>query len=179
MICYFKFSAFNPFSYLFMKEFQRIKKSIKSGESKEESGKAIWTNLENGQIIEDIESISFIEKGSHSFKESYGLKEFISHIQSQSTVLEVLLVQVKTIVSILTKYDSIEGMEESINQILQYDSSLNSNIADIIELFDQTTQTKTYSLSKFDSTLVRTIEDAQGIICLWKQSPLSPLFNAV
>ena len=54
-------------------------------------------------------------------------------------------------------------MEESINQILQYDSSLNSNIADIIELFDQTTQTKTYSLSKFDSTLVRTIEDAQGI----------------
>ena len=98
MICYFKFSAFNPFSYLFMKEFQRIKKSIKSGESKEESGKVIWTNPENGQIIEDIESISFIEKGSHSFKESYGLKEFISHIQSQFTVLDVLLVQVKTIV---------------------------------------------------------------------------------
>ena len=59
-----------------MKEFQRIKKSIKSGESKEESGKVIWTNSENGQIIEDIESLSFIEKGSHSFKESYGLKEF-------------------------------------------------------------------------------------------------------
>ena len=162
-----------------MKEFQRIKKSIKSGESKEESGKVIWTNPENGQIIEYIKSLSFIEKGSHSFKESYGLKEFISHIQSQSTILDVLLVQVKTIVSILTKYDSIEGMEESTNQILQSDSRLNNNIAEIIELFDETSQTKTYSLSKIDSTLVRTIEEAQDIICLWKQSPLSPLFDAV
>ena len=54
-------------------------------------------------------------------------------------------------------------MEESTNQILQYDSRLNSNIAEIIELFDETSQTKTYSLSKIDSTLVRTIEDAQGI----------------
>ena len=98
MIYYFEFSAFYPFSYLFMKEFQRIKKSIQSGESKEEGGKVIWTNPENGQIVEDIESLTFIEKGSHSFKESYGLKEFISHIQSQSTVLDVLLVQVKTIV---------------------------------------------------------------------------------
>ena len=55
-------------------------------------------------------------------------------------------------------------MEESTNQILQYDSRLNSNIAEIIELFNETSQTKTYSLSKIDSTLVRTIEDAQGII---------------
>ena len=54
-------------------------------------------------------------------------------------------------------------MEESTNQILQYDSRLNSNIAEIIELFDETSQTKTYSLSKIDSTLVRTIEDAQSI----------------
>ena len=54
-------------------------------------------------------------------------------------------------------------MEESTNQILQYDSRLNSNIAYIFEFFDQTSQTKTYSLSKIDSTLVRTIEDAQGI----------------
>ena len=146
-----------------MKELQRIKKSIKSGECKEESSKVLWTNYEIGQIIEDIESLSFIEKGSHSFKESYGLKEFLSHIERQSTVLDVLLVQVKTIVSILKKYDSIEGMEESTNQILEYDSRLNSNIEDIIELFDQTSQTKIYSLSKIDSTLVRTIENAQGI----------------
>ena len=158
---------------------QRIKINIESGESKDESGKVIWTNSEIWQIIEYIKSLSFIEKGSHSFKESYGLKEFLSHIERQSTVLDVLLVQVKTIVSILAKYDPIEGMEESTNQILEYDSRLNSKIAEIIELFDQTSQTKTYSLSKIDSTLVRTIEDAQGIICLWKQSPLSPLFNAV
>ena len=80
---------------------QRIKINIESGESKEESGKVIWTNSEIGQIIEDIESLSFIEKGSHSFKESYGLKEFLSHIERQSTVLDVLLVQVKTIVFLL------------------------------------------------------------------------------
>ena len=55
-------------------------------------------------------------------------------------------------------------MEERTNQILQYDSRLNSNIEEIIELFNETSQTKTYSLSKIDSTLVRTIEDAQGII---------------
>ena len=54
-------------------------------------------------------------------------------------------------------------MEESTNQILQYDSRLNSNIAEIIELFDETSQTKTYSLNKIDSTLVITIDDAQGI----------------
>ena len=54
-------------------------------------------------------------------------------------------------------------MEESTNQILQYDSHLNSNIVEIIELIYQTSQTKTYSLSKIDSTLVRTIEDAQSI----------------
>ena len=162
-----------------MKELQRIKKSIESGECKEESSKVIWTNSEIGQIIEDIESLSFIEKGSHSFKKFYGLKEFLSHIQRQSTILDVLLVQVKTIVSILTKHNSIVGMEESTNQILKYNSRLNSNIAEIIELFDQTSQTKTYSLSKIDNTLMKTIEDAQGIICLWKQSPLSQLFNAV
>ena len=141
---------------------QRIKINIESGESKEENGKVIWTNSEIGQIIEYIKSLSFIEKGSRSFKESYELKEFLSHIERQSTVLDVLLVQVKTIVSILTKYDSIEGMEESTNQILQYDRRLNSNIAEIIELYDRTSQTKTYSLSKIDSALVRTIEDAQS-----------------
>ena len=54
-------------------------------------------------------------------------------------------------------------MEESTNQILQSDSRLNNNIAEIIELFDETSQTKTYSLSKIDSTLVRTIEEAQDI----------------
>ena len=54
-------------------------------------------------------------------------------------------------------------MEESTNQILQYDSRLNSNIAEIIELFNQTSYTKTYSLRKIDSILKRTIEDAQGI----------------
>ena len=77
---------------------QRIKINIESGESKDESGKVIWTNSEIWQIIEYIKSLSFIEKGSHSFKESYGLKEFLSHIERQSTVLDVLLVQVKTIV---------------------------------------------------------------------------------
>ena len=43
-------------------------------------------------------SHSFIEEGSHSFQESYGLKEFLSHLERQSTVLDVLLVQVKAIV---------------------------------------------------------------------------------
>ena len=54
-------------------------------------------------------------------------------------------------------------MEESTNKILQYDSCLNSKIEEIIELFDQTSKSKTYSLSKFDNTLMRTIEDAQDI----------------
>ena len=172
------------FTIIHFKVLQRIKKSIKNGEIKEENGNVIWKNSNIRQILRlDKLSktflLSFVEKGSHSFKESYGLKEFISHIETQSNLLDVLLVQVKTIVSILTKYDSIEEMEESTNQILQYNSRLNSNIAEIIELFDHTSPTKTYSLSKIDSTLVRTIEDAQGIICLWKQSPLSPLFNTV
>ena len=43
--------------------------------------------LKIGKLLK-TSSLSFIEKGSHSFKESYGLKEFISHIQSQSTVLQ-------------------------------------------------------------------------------------------
>ena len=54
-------------------------------------------------------------------------------------------------------------MKKSTNQILQYDSRLNSNIAEIIELFDQTSQTKTYSLNRIESTLERTIEDAHEI----------------
>ena len=54
-------------------------------------------------------------------------------------------------------------MEESTNQIMEYDVSLNNNISNIIELFDETSQTKTYSLSKIDSILMRIIEDAQGI----------------
>ena len=54
-------------------------------------------------------------------------------------------------------------MEESNYQIRLYDSSLNRKIAEIIELYDQISQTKTYFLSKIDSTLMRTIEDAQGI----------------
>ena len=83
------------------------------------------------------------------------------------------------IVSILTKYSSIEGMEESTSQIMQYDVSLNNNIAEIIELFKQNLQAKTYSLSKINGTLMRTIDDAQGIIWLWKQSPISVFFNAV
>ena len=83
------------------------------------------------------------------------------------------------IVSILTKYSSIEGMEESTSQIMQYDVSLNNNIAEIIELFKQNLQAKTYFLSKINGTLMRTIDDAQGIIWLWKQSPISVFFNAV
>ena len=62
-------------------------------------------------------------------------------------------------------------MEESTNKIIQYDSCLNSKIEEIIELFDQTSKSKTYSLSKIDNTLMskidntlmRTIEDAQDI----------------
>ena len=163
---------------------QRIKKSIESGEIKEESGNVIWTNSSIGQIIRlDILLktflLSFVEKDSHSFKKSYGLKEFISHIETQSTELDVLLVQVKAIVSILTKYGSIKRMEESIDQILQCDNNLNNHIAEIIELFNQTSLTKTYSLSKINSAQMRAIEEAQRIICLWKQSPLSTLFNAV
>ena len=77
-------------------------------------------------------SISFIEKDSHSFKDSYGLKEFISQIEKQSTILDVLLIQSKAIVSILTRYNSIEGMEESTNQIIQYDMNLNNCISEII-----------------------------------------------
>ena len=40
----------------------------------------------------------FIEKGSHTFKKSFGLKESLSFIERQSTVLDLLLVQVKVIV---------------------------------------------------------------------------------
>ena len=54
-------------------------------------------------------------------------------------------------------------MEEIMNQILKYDNNLNNNIAKIIELFDQISQTNIYSLSKIDSALMRTIEDAQDI----------------
>ena len=166
------------FSNYSIKELQRIKKSIESGEFREESGKVILTNSDVGQIIEDIASLSYIES-SHSFKVSYGLKEFLSYIEGKSIILDVLLVQVKAIVSILSKNDSIEGMEEIMNQILKYDNNLNNNIAKIIELFDQISQTNIYSLSKIDSALMRTIEDAQDIIYLWKLSPMSPLFNAV
>ena len=92
-----------------MKELQRIKKSIDSGEFKEETSKVVWTNSEIGQIIEDISSLSFIEKGSHSFKKSYGLKEFLSRIERQSTVLDALLVQVKAIVICYFKiYNNID-----------------------------------------------------------------------
>ena len=164
MICCIDLSAFNPICNHFVKVLQRIRESIDCGEFKEESGKITWTNSDFVKIIENIESLSFVEKGSHSFKESYGFKQYLSCIERQSTVLDVLLVQVKAIVSILTKYDSIEGMEESTNQIMQYDINLNNNIAEIIELFNQISQTKTYSLSKIDSTLVRAIKNAQDII---------------
>ena len=179
MICYFDFSVFTPFSNLFMKELQRTKNSIDNEEFIIKSDKVVWTNPQIGKTYKGIKSLSFIEKGSHSFKESYGLKEFLSRIERQSTVLDVLLVQVKAIVSILTKYDSIKGMEESTDQILEYDSDLNSNIKDIIKLFDKESDEKTISLRKIDRTLMETIEDAKGIIWLWKESPLSPFFNAV
>ena len=101
MICYFDFSVFSLFSNLYIKELQRIKNSIESGEFKEESGKVVWTNSKIGQIIVDIAYLSFIKKGSHSFKESYGFQDFLSRIERQSTVLDILLVQVKAIVIIL------------------------------------------------------------------------------
>ena len=81
-----------------MKVLQRIRKSIENEKLKKESGKVLWTNSDIGIIIEDIESLSFIKKDSQSFKESDGLKEFLSHIERQSTVLDALLVQVKAIV---------------------------------------------------------------------------------
>ena len=91
------------FTIIHFKVLQRIKKSIKNGEIKEENGNVIWKNSNIRQILRlDKLSktflLSFVEKGSHSFKESYGLKEFISHIETQSNLLDVLLVQVKTIV---------------------------------------------------------------------------------
>ena len=54
-------------------------------------------------------------------------------------------------------------MEESIDQILQCDNNLNNHIAEIIELFNQTSLTKTYSLSKINSAQMRAIEEAQRI----------------
>ena len=85
---------------------QRTKKNIESGKIKEENGNVIWKNSKIRQILRldkllKTYLLSFVEKGSHSFKESYGLKELISYIETQSTVLDVLLVQVKTIVFLL------------------------------------------------------------------------------
>ena len=80
-----------------MKELQRIKNSIESGKSKKVA-KVKRTDPQIGKIIKKIKSLFFIDKGSNSFKESYELKEFFSRIERQSTVLDVLLVQVKAIV---------------------------------------------------------------------------------
>ena len=98
-------NAFNSlYNHSFYRCFKKIKKSIESGDIKEENGNVIWTDSNIRQIMRldkllKTFLLSFVEKGSHSFKESYGLKEFISHIQTQSIVLDVLLVQVKAIVS--------------------------------------------------------------------------------
>ena len=101
MICSLALSAFNPLCNHYVKALQRIRNSIDWGEFKEESGKITWTNSDFVKIIEDIESLSFVEKGSHSFKKSYGLKQYLSRIERQSTVVNILLVQVETIGFIL------------------------------------------------------------------------------
>ena len=98
MIFYFDFNAFNPFLILFIKDLQRIKGNVKSGKLKKVGKTAIWTNEKTGEVIEYYIFHSFVEEGSHTFQESYGLKEFLSHLERQSTVLDVLLVQVKAIV---------------------------------------------------------------------------------
>ena len=54
-------------------------------------------------------------------------------------------------------------MKESTNQILESDSDLNSNIEDIIKLFDKISHAKTISIEKIDRTLMETIEDANEI----------------
>ena len=69
---------------------QGIKKNIEKGEFKEENDEVMWINPGVCQIIDD--------KGTYSFKRSSELLEFISRIEKQSTMLDVLLVQVKAIV---------------------------------------------------------------------------------
>ena len=143
---------------------QRINTNIESGEFNEENENQIWKNADIGQIMEDMESFSFNEKDSQSFKKSFRFNDFISYIERQSTILDVLLVQAKAIVSILSKYDSIEGMEESANQIAQYDLSLVDHITEILNLSNQTSQAKANFMSKLDSNITRIMEDAQNII---------------
>lgn len=143
---------------------ERINTNIESGEFNEENENQIRKNADIGQITEDMESFSFNEKDSQSFKKSYRFNDFISYIERQSTILDVLLVQAKAIVSILSKYYSIEGMEESANQIAQYDLSLVDHITKILNLSNETSQSKANFMSKLDSNITRIMEDAQNII---------------
>ena len=89
-MCLFYFNIF--------KIIQAIRINIENKDFSEEKDKIIWASPKTKFIVEWDVSSSVIEKGYHSFKESYGLKEFISYIEYQATILDALLVQAKTIV---------------------------------------------------------------------------------
>ena len=54
-------------------------------------------------------------------------------------------------------------MEGDTDKIVQYNVSLDNNIAEIAKLLNQTSKMKTYSLSKLENMLIRTMRDALKI----------------
>ena len=54
-------------------------------------------------------------------------------------------------------------MEKITKKILENDVNLSKKVSEIVKLFNQTSKTKTYSLSKLDSTIMKTMEDALSI----------------
>ena len=88
----------------FLKELQRIKTSIAKGKFTIQNDKIICKNNHTKEIVGRKLFCAFIQKDSHSFKESYGLKEFISHLEWQATILDALLIQAKVIVFIFNLF---------------------------------------------------------------------------
>ena len=86
------------FYFNIFKIIQEIRINIENKDFSEEKDKIIWASPKTKFIVEWDVSSSVIEKGYHSFKESYGLNEFISYIEYQATILDALLVQAKSIV---------------------------------------------------------------------------------
>ena len=61
-------------------------------------------------------------------------------------------------------------MEKITKKILENDVNLSKKVSEIVKLFNQTSKTKTYSLSKLDSTLMKTMEDALSIKEKWHKN---------
>lgn len=70
-------------------------------------------------------------------------------------------------------------MKQSMTEIDEYDAKLNDNISEFIGFFNQTSEIKTYPLSKLDKILMKSMEASLKIIGVWKQSPLSPIFSRI